>query len=77
MFEEVLRDGTTDDRGRSDVFLCSFFLCVVLFSASADGSQMNPGYSSWKSRGWCQFELAVNGLLGISTDGERPPDDYW
>ncbi len=23
-----------------------------------------PGYSSWKSRGWCQFELAVNGLLG-------------
>lgn len=23
------------------------------------------GYSSWKSRGWCQFELAVNGLLGV------------
>ena len=22
------------------------------------------GHCSWKSRGWCQFELAVNGLLG-------------
>eukprot|EP00913_Durusdinium_trenchii_P000887 g825.t1 len=44
---------------------CSFFVVLAPIQYHTSGRLMS--YSSWKSRGWCQFELAVNGLLGSGT----------
>lgn len=46
---------------------CSFFVILAPVQYHESGRLMS--YSSWKSRGWCQFELAVNGLLGC---GSKP-----
>lgn len=44
---------------------CSFFVILAPIHYHESGRLMSR--CSWKSRGWCQFELAVNGLLGSGT----------
>lgn len=44
---------------------CSFFVILAPIQYHESGRLMSR--CSWKSRGWCQFELAVNGLLGSGT----------
>eukprot|EP00435_Cladocopium_sp_Y103_P066699 s393_g29.t1 len=41
---------------------CSFFLILAPAQHHELGRLMD--YTSWKSRGWCQFELTVNVLMG-------------
>ena len=44
-----------------DVLGRSFFLILAPLEESLERLR---SYGSWKSRGWCQFEAAVNGLNG-------------
>ncbi|CAJ1444381.1 unnamed protein product, partial [Effrenium voratum] len=41
---------------------CSFFAILAPIQQHEDGRLMS--HTSWLTRGWCQFELAVNVMLG-------------